>query len=229
MNKEVIIACDFSSKEEFIQFISKFDEKLFLKIGMELFYKEGVEIVEYAKNQGHKIFLDLKLHDIPNTVYKALINLKTLDVDFITIHASGGSEMMKAVSKALENSSTKALAVTILTSLDDKVLKDELNIDLDVKSSVLNLATLAKNAGINHIVCSPNEVQLIKENLDIACITPGIRLAGDSKSDQKRVTTPQDAYKFGSDYIVVGRSITNSEDVVEAYKRCIREFGGLYE
>ncbi len=226
MNKQVIIACDFSTKEDFVNFISKFEEQLFLKIGMELFYNAGKEVVEYAKKRGHKVFLDLKLHDIPNTVYKAMKNLVELEVDFVTVHASGGFEMMSVVAKALEHSETKALAVTVLTSLDNNSLKEELNINSDVNEHVLKLATLAKRSGINHIVCSPNEVQTIKNKLDVVCITPGIRLIGDSKSDQKRVTTPKDAYALGSDYIVVGRSITNSADAVQAYKRCVKEFGG---
>ncbi len=229
MNREVIIACDFSNKEDFVNFVSKFKEKLFLKIGMELFYEAGIEVIEYAKKQGHKVFLDLKLHDIPNTVYKAMLNLDRLGVDFVTVHASGGAEMMKAVSQALQNSETKALAVTVLTSLDDNALQNELNVNGDVNSQVLKLATLAKQSGINHIVCSPNEVETIKKQIDLVCITPGIRLDGDDKSDQKRVTTPKDAYNFGSDYIVVGRSITNSNDVVAAYQKCVKEFGGQNE
>lgn len=229
MNREVIIACDFSSRSDFVNFVSKFDQQLFLKIGMELFYKEGPEIVEYAKKCGHKVFLDLKLHDIPNTVHKALLNVKELDVEFVTVHASGGSEMLKSVTSALEGSNTKALAVTILTSIDEEMLSNELNVNVDLKSQVLNLAKLSKESGIYGVVCSPNEVTTIKENVDIACITPGIRMIGDSASDQKRISTPKDAYEMGSDFIVVGRSITGSSDVVAAYNECAKQFGGSHE
>ncbi len=229
MNREVIIACDFASKAEFIKFIEKFDQKLFLKIGMELFYKEGPSIIEYAKSLGHKIFLDLKLHDIPNTVHKAMLNIKSLEVDFVTVHASGGSEMLKAVATALEGSKTTALAVTVLTSIDNDMLNNELCVKNDVESQVINLAKLTKASGLNAIVCSPQEVKKIKEHVDIKCITPGIRMVGDDVGDQKRVTTPKDAYEFGSDYIVVGRSITGSSDVVSAYNKCASEFGGNNE
>ncbi|MFV0424816.1 MAG: orotidine-5'-phosphate decarboxylase [Bacilli bacterium] len=229
MNREVIIACDFSSRVEFINFVNKFNQPLFLKIGMELFYKEGPEIVEYAKKCGHKVFLDLKLHDIPNTVYKSLLNIKNLNVEFVTVHASGGSAMLKQVSKALEGSNTKALAVTILTSIDDEMLEEELNVKVDLKSQVVNLAKISKKSGIFGVICSPNEVTVIKENVDIACVTPGIRMSKDTADDQKRIATPKDAYEMGSDFIVVGRSITASEDVVSAYNTCAKQFGGSYE
>lgn len=229
MNREVIIACDFSSRTEFESFINKFDQQLFLKIGMELFYKEGIEIVKYAKSKGHKVFLDLKLHDIPNTVYKAMLNLKDLDVDFVTVHASGGSEMLKSVSKALEGSNTKALAVSILTSIDEEMLRDELGVNKSLQDQVLSYAKLANSCGIYGLVCSPNEVEVIKQSVDIACVTPGIRLADDSVGDQKRVATPSSAYEMGSDYIVVGRSITGSNDVVTAYNTCVNQFGGNNE
>lgn len=229
MNREVIIACDFSSRVEFINFVNKFNQPLFLKIGMELFYKEGPEIVEYAKKCGHKVFLDLKLHDIPNTVYKSLLNIKNLNVEFVTVHASGGSAMLKQVSKALEGSNTKALAVTILTSIDDEMLEEELNVKVDLKSQVVNLAKISKKSGIFGVICSPNEVTVIKENVDIACVTPGIRMSKDTADDQKRIATPKDAYEMGSDFIVVGRSITASENVVSAYNTCAKQFGGSYE
>ncbi len=229
MNKQVIIACDFSSKEDFVNFISKFDSPLFLKIGMELFYNGGVEIIKYALKKQHKVFLDLKLHDIPNTVYKTLLVLKKLDVSFISVHASGGKKMLEAAAKALEGSKTKLVAVTVLTSLDDHVLCEELNVNSDVEQQVLRLAKLAKKCKINHIVCSANEVKKIKNEMDFKCITPGIRLANDSFQDQKRVTTPKDAYEFGSDYIVVGRSITKSDDVLESYKKIVKDFGGQNE
>ncbi len=230
MNREVIIACDFSTKEDLLQFLSKFnDEKLFLKLGMEIYYKEGNEIVKLIQSMGHKIFLDLKLHDIPNTVYKALRNIAKLNVEFVTVHATGGSEMLKSVTDALKDSSTKALAVTVLTSIDNQILKNELNVGTNVENQVVNLAKISKECGIYGVICSPNEVEAIKSNVDIACVTPGIRMTGDSVGDQKRISTPSDAYKMGSDYIVVGRSITASDDVVNAYKRCVEEFGGSYE
>ncbi len=226
MNKEVIIACDFATRSDFICFVSKFEQPLFLKIGMELFYKEGPAIIEYAKLRGHKVFLDLKLHDIPNTVYKAMLNIKDLDVDFVTVHASGGSEMLKSVSKALSGSKTRALAVTVLTSIDEKMLEEELGVKNNLQEQVLNYAKISKESGISGIVCSPNEVQFIKENLDITCVTPGIRMSDDNNEDQKRVATPSGAYEMGSDYIVVGRSITQSDDVVKAYEECVKQFGG---
>ncbi len=229
MNREVIIACDFSSRSDFVNFVSKFNQPLFLKIGMELFYKEGPEIVEYAKKCGHKVFLDLKLHDIPNTVHKAMLNIKELEVEFVTVHATGGSEMLKSVSSALEGSKTKALAVTILTSIDEEILAGELNVKVDLNSQVLQLAKISRESGIYGVVCSPNEVLTIKENVDIACITPGIRMIGDAVGDQKRISTPKDAYEMGSDYIVVGRSITASDDVVKAYNECAKQFGGNHE
>ncbi len=229
MNREVIVACDFSSRADLVKFVSKFDQPLFLKIGMELFYKEGPEIIEYVKKCGHKVFLDLKLHDIPNTVYKAMLNIKELDVEFVTVHASGGSAMLSKVTEALEGSNTKALAVTILTSIDNEMLQNELGVNKSLEEQVENLAKVSKSSGIYGVVCSPNEVSVIKENVDIACVTPGIRMAGDDAGDQKRISTPQDAYEMGSDYIVVGRSITASDDVVSAYNKCASQFGGSDE
>lgn len=229
MNKEVIIACDFSSKEELEKFLSNFNQKLFLKIGMELYYKEGPTIVEYAKKLGHKVFLDLKLHDIPNTVHKALKNIAKLNVDFVTVHASGGSTMLKATSEALEGTNTKALAVTVLTSIDSTTLTNELNVSKSIEEQAVHLAKLAFDNNIYGVICSPNEVVEIKKHVDIACITPGIRLAGDAVGDQKRVATPHDAYNMGSDYIVVGRSITSSNNPSESYNTCVKQFGGNYE
>lgn len=229
MNREVIIACDFSTRGDFVNFVSKFNQQLFLKIGMELFYKEGPEIVEYAKKCGHKVFLDLKLHDIPNTVHKAMLNVKDLDVEFVTVHATGGSEMLKSVTKALEGSNTKALAVTVLTSIDEAMLKNDLGVNKTLNEQVIHLARVSKESGIYGVVCSPNEVKAIKEHVDIACVTPGIRMVGDSVGDQKRVSTPSDAFEMGSDFIVVGRSITASDDVVSAYEMCVKQFGGSYE
>ncbi|MFV0499439.1 MAG: orotidine-5'-phosphate decarboxylase [Bacilli bacterium] len=229
MNREVIIACDFSNRKDFVKFIDKFNEPLFLKIGMELFYKEGIEIIEYVKSKNHKVFLDLKLHDIPNTVYKAMLNIAKLDVEFVTVHASGGSEMLKSAAKAVKNTSTKILGVTVLTSIDEEILNNELNVNMSVRKQAVNLAKLCKENDIFGVICSPNEVKDIKNQVNIKCVTPGIRLTGDSLSDQKRVATPNDAYKMGSDYIVVGRSITASEDAVLSYKKCVKLFGGSYE
>lgn len=225
MNKDVIIACDFENKKELEEFLNKFDEQLFLKIGMELFYQEGPSIIKYVKDLGHKVFLDLKLHDIPNTVYKSMLNIKKLDVEFVTIHAAGGYEMMSKVSEALEGSNTKALAVTILTSIDDKILNDELNIKSSLDQQVKHLALLSKKAGIYGVICSPQEVEMLKKE-DINCITPGIRLADNNNDDQKRVMTPEMARIAGSDYIVVGRSITNSSDVVKSYHEIRKQFKG---
>lgn len=225
MNKDVIIACDFENKKELEEFLNKFDEQLFLKIGMELFYQEGPSIIKYVKDLGHKVFLDLKLHDIPNTVYKSMLNIKKLDVEFVTIHAAGGYEMMSKVSEALEGSNTKALAVTILTSIDDKILNDELNIKTSLDQQVKHLALLSKKAGIYGVICSPQEVEMLKKE-DINCITPGIRLADNKNDDQKRVMTPEMARIAGSDYIVVGRSITNSSDVVKSYHEIRKQFKG---
>lgn len=224
MNKDVIIACDFESKKELESFLSNFNESLFLKIGMELFYQEGPSIIKYVKSLGHKVFLDLKLHDIPNTVYKAMLNIKKLDVEFVTIHAAGGFEMMQKASLALENSNTKALAVTVLTSIDDDILNNELNVKNNIIEQVRHLALLSKKAGIYGVICSPLEVEALKKE-DIVCVTPGIRI-DDNKDDQKRVMSPSLARKAGSDYIVVGRSITNSDNVVKAYHDIKKQFKG---
>lgn len=222
--KDVMIACDFSSKEDLFNFLEPLKQyKPFLKIGMELFYKEGPEMVRELKRQGYKIFLDLKLCDIPNTVHKAMKNLATLGVDITNVHASGGIKMMQAAKEALEGTNTKLIAVTILTSLDNEALKNELDINKEVKDVVYDYASNAKKAGLDGIVCSPFEAPLAKE-LGLISVTPGIRLAGDAKGDQKRVTTPADANKLGSTYIVVGRSITGSADPVASYLKCVEEF-----
>lgn len=228
---DVIIACDFSSKEETLKFLDQFkEEKPFVKIGMELFYAEGGEIVKEIKKRGHKIFLDLKLCDIPNTVYKAMKNIAALGVDMTNVHAFGSIEMMKAAKKAINevNPKTKLIAVTVLTSSDQNVLDNELMIDGNINDVILKYASNTKEAGLDGVVCSPLESKIIKEKCgeDFLTVTPGIRFADDAKGDQKRVTTPAMAKEIGSSYIVVGRSITGAKDPVEAYRRCVREFIG---
>ena len=228
---DVIIACDFSSKEETLKFLDQFkEEKPFVKIGMELFYAEGSEIVKEIKKRGHKIFLYLKLCDIPNTVYKAMKNIAALGVDMTNVHAFGSIEMMKAAKKAINevNPETKLIAVTVLTSSDQNVLDNELMIDGNINDVILKYASNTKEAGLDGVVCSPLESKIIKEKCgeDFLTVTPGIRFADDAKGDQKRVTTPAMAKEIGSSYIVVGRSITGAKDPVEAYRRCVREFIG---
>lgn len=231
MCKDVIIACDFSSKEELYSFLEKLgDQKPYLKVGMELYYKEGAPMVRELKAKGFKIFLDLKLHDIPNTVYKAMRNLGELGVDITNVHASGGVKMMAAALKGLregagEGAMPKLIAVTQLTSTDAETLKNELLIGETLENTVKHYALNAKTAGLDGVVCSPLEASIIKE-LGLISVTPGIRLAGDSVDDQKRVTTPSKAREMGSTYIVVGRSITGAEDPREAYLRCTKEFKG---
>lgn len=231
MCKDVIIACDFSSKEELYAFLEKLgDQKPYLKVGMELYYKEGAPMVRELKAKGFKIFLDLKLHDIPNTVYKAMRNLGELGVDITNLHAAGGIKMMEAALKGLregagEGKIPKLIAVTQLTSTDADTLKNELLINESLEDTVKHYALNAKKAGLDGVVCSPLEAGIVKE-LGLMSVTPGIRLAGDSVNDQKRVTTPQIAREMGSTYIVVGRSITGADDPREAYLRCSREFKG---
>lgn len=229
MKREVIIACDFSSQAETLAFLDKFtEEKPFVKIGMELFYGAGPEIVKEIKKRGHKIFLDLKLHDIPNTVHKAMKNLAELDVDMVNVHAAGTIEMMNGAKKALEEKGSKAilLAVTQLTSTSEEVMHNELWIDRGMEETVQHYAHNAQTAGCDGVVCSPLEVEAVaaKCGKDFVTVTPGIRFASDSKGDQKRVTTPAKAHDLGSHYIVVGRSITASADPVEAYRRASAEF-----
>ena len=231
MCKDVIIACDFSSKEELYSFLEKLgDQKPYLKVGMELYYKEGAPMVRELKAKGFKIFLDLKLHDIPNTVYKAMRNLGELGVDITNVHASGGVKMMAAALKGLregagEEAIPKLIAVTQLTSTDAETLKNELLIGETLENTVKHYALNAKTAGLDGVVCSPLEASIIKD-LGLISVTPGIRLAGDSVDDQKRVTTPSKAREMGSTYIVVGRSITGAENPREAYLRCTKEFKG---
>ncbi|MBO8424192.1 MAG: orotidine-5'-phosphate decarboxylase [Firmicutes bacterium] len=231
MKREVIIACDFSSKEDVNAFLAKTgDAKPYLKIGMELFYKEGPEMVRELKERGYKIFLDLKLHDIPNTVYKAMINLGELGVDITNVHAAGGIKMMEYALKGLTEGAEKAgreraklIAITQLTSTDERTLKEELLIPVPLKDTVKAYAENAAKAGLDGVVCSAHEAGIIKE-LGLISVTPGIRLRGDSADDQKRVATPALAKEWGSTYIVVGRSITGAADPLAAYEECVRQF-----
>ena len=230
MGKAVIIACDFKDKEETLNFLNKFeDEKLYLKIGMELFYSEGPEIVREIKKRGHKIFLDLKLHDIPNTVEKAMKSLAKLDVDMTNVHASGTIKMMEAGLRGLtKEDGTRPLliAVTQLTSTSQEVMEQDLLIKENIEDVVMHYAENSKKAGLDGVVCSPLEVQAVKKKCgkEFLTITPGIRFSEDSKDDQSRITTPAKAKELGSDYIVVGRSITKAENPQEAYRKCVEDF-----
>lgn len=231
--KDLIIAMDFPSKEKADEFLINFKgQKLFLKIGMELFYKEGPQIVKEYKKLGHKIFLDLKLHDIPNTVKSATKSLIDLDVDMINFHISGGFNMLKEANEVIINSNKNiiALGVTMLTSNDENIMHKEIKIDnnLSLNDVILSYANLAKNAGLQGIVCSALEVPKIKENLgeNFVTVTPGIRPKSSQSDDQKRVVSPSDARNLGSDYIVVGRSITKSENPLDAYRKIKKEFLG---
>lgn len=229
--RDVIIACDFSTKEQTLAFLDQFTTvKPFVKIGMELFYAEGPSIVTEIKARGHKIFLDLKLHDIPNTVYKAMKNVARLQVDMTNVHAAGTIEMMKAAQKAIDevNPSTQLIAVTQLTSTSEEVMQEELWIDHPINDTVQHYAQNTEKAGLAGVVCSPLEARLVKEvcSENFITVTPGIRFDDATKGDQKRVTTPAMAKEIGSHYIVVGRPITAAEDPVAAYERCVREFVG---
>ncbi len=232
MAKDVIIACDFPSKEATLNFLSKFEnEKPFVKIGMELFYAEGPQIVRDIKAMGHKIFLDLKLHDIPNTVKSAMKVLSNLDVDMTNLHASGTVEMMKAALEGLtkpDGTRPILIAVTQLTSTSEEIMKKDLLISETLENTVAHYAENAKIAGLDGIVCSPLESKSVHEKLgsDFLTITPGIRFAGGDKGDQIRVTTPADARALTSDYIVVGRPITGASDPVSAYRQACAEFIG---
>ena len=230
MAKDVIIACDFNSQEETLKFLDRFtDCKPFVKIGMELYYAAGPEIVKEIKKRGHKIFLDLKLHDIPNTVNKAMKVLRDLDVDITNVHAAGTIPMMEAALKGLEKEDgTRALliAVTQLTSTDQEHMEKDLLIKEPMEEVVMHYAENAKNAGLDGVVCSPLEAGAVHARCGEAflTITPGVRFADGDVQDQKRVMTPEEAKKAGSDYIVMGRPITQAEDPVEAYKRAVKEF-----
>ena len=228
MGKDVIIACDFKNKEELFKFLEPFKGlNPFLKIGMEIFYKEGPSLVRELKEKGCRIFLDLKLHDIPNTVEKAMRNISELGVEIVNCHAAGGVEMMKAARRGLdyteEGKKSELIAVTQLTSISQEALENELLINRPLNEVVKAYALNAKEAGLQGVVCSPLEAPIIKE-LGLISVTPGIRFADNSKDDQKRVATPDYAKELGSTYIVVGRAITGAEDPVAQYNRCIKEF-----
>ena len=232
MPHDVIIACDFPSAEETFRFLDRFGPvRPFVKIGMELFYSEGPSIVRSLKERGHRIFLDLKLHDIPNTVKKAMRVLSSLDVDLCNVHAAGSVSMMEAAVEGLtrpDGSRPLLIAVTQLTSTDQETMERDLWIREPIRDVVLHYAANAKAAGLDGVVCSPLEAGLIHETCGIGflTVTPGIRFAGGDAGDQKRVTTPSDAKRLGSDYIVVGRPVTAAEDPPAAYRKCLEEFLG---
>ena len=232
MGKDVIIACDFASAEDTFKFLDKFtDRKPFVKIGMELFYAEGPAIVREIKKRGHKIFLDLKLHDIPNTVKKSMAVLSNLDVDICNLHAGGTCRMMEAALEGLtraDGTRPLLIAVTQLTSTDQEAMENDLLIKEPIDKVVMHYAHNAKKAGLDGVVCSPLEAGKVHEicGSDFLTVTPGVRFADGDIGDQKRVMTPAQAKSIGSDYIVVGRPITAAADPVAAYNRCIEEFVG---
>lgn len=230
MGKDVIIACDFASADETFKFLDNFtDEKPFVKIGMELYYAEGPAIVKEIKRRGHKIFLDLKLHDIPNTVKKSMAVLSKLDVDMTNLHAAGTIDMMKAALEGLtreDGTRPILIAVTQLTSTSEQRMQDELLINASINDTIVKYAQNAKEAGLDGVVCSPLEAGMVKDacSRDFITVTPGVRFADGDVGDQVRVTTPEKAKDIGSDYIVVGRPITQADDPVAAYRRCCAEF-----
>ena len=232
MGRDVIIACDFDSKEQTLAFLDKLgDHKPYVKIGMELYYAEGPSIVKALKERGYKIFLDLKLHDIPNTVKKAMKVLSNLDVDMCNLHAAGTCKMMEAALEGLtreDGSRPLLIAVTQLTSTTQERMEADMLIDEPMEKVVSHYATNAKNSGLDGVVCSPLESGKVHEvcGEGFLTVTPGVRFADDDKGDQARVTTPAKAKELGSDYIVVGRSITAAADPKAAYERCIAEFVG---
>ena len=229
--KDVIIACDFSSREATLEFLDRFPagEKPFVKIGMELFYAEGPSIVREIKARGHRIFLDLKLHDIPNTVRKAMKVLSSLDVDMCNVHAAGTVEMMKAALEGLtrpDGSRPLLIAVTQLTSTSEERMRKELLIDAGIGETIVKYASNAREAGLDGVVCSPLEAAMVKQACgpEFLAVTPGIRFADAAADDQVRITTPLRARTIGSDFIVVGRPITAAADPVAAYRKCVRQF-----
>ncbi len=231
MGQDVIVACDFATKEDTLRFLDNFaqEEKPFVKIGMELYYAEGPEIVREIKRRGHKIFLDLKLHDIPNTVEKAMRVLSKLDVDMTNLHAAGTVKMMEAAIRGLtreDGTRPLLIAVTQLTSTDQERMEKEILIDKPLEEVVMEYAINADRAGLDGVVCSPLEAGVVHEAVGqgFLTVTPGVRFEDGEKGDQSRVTTPAKAKELGSDYIVVGRPITQAEDPLEAYRRCVREF-----
>ena len=232
MGKDVIVACDFSSAAETFAFLDRFEDgKPFVKIGMELFYAEGPSIVRAVKERGHRVFLDLKLHDIPNTVKKAMAVLSSLDADIVNLHAAGTTAMMTAALEGLtrpDGSRPLLIAVTQLTSTDQQSMERDLWIREPIDEVVMHYALTARNAGLDGVVCSPLEAGKVHEvcGAGFLTVTPGVRFSDGAKGDQKRVTTPAEAKAIGSDYIVVGRPITASADPAAAYERCVREFVG---
>ncbi|WP_145541245.1 orotidine-5'-phosphate decarboxylase [Staphylococcus warneri] len=222
MKQLPIIALDFESADKVNAFLDQFDEPLFVKVGMELFYQTGPKLIKSIKDRGHSIFLDLKSHDIPNTVSKAMEGLAKLDVDLVNVHAAGGKAMMEAAIKGLRqhNKHTKIIAVTQLTSTTETQLHEEQNIQTTIEEAVLNYAKLSQQAGLDGVVCSPLEAELITAQLgkDFMKVTPGIRPEGSAQNDQKRITTPEQAKQLGSTHIVVGRPITQSDDPVKSYQ-----------
>ena len=232
MGKDVIVACDFKSAEDTFAFLDKFTgRKPFVKIGMELFYAEGPSIVREIKKRGHKIFLDLKLHDIPNTVKKAMSVLRNLDVDITNLHAAGTKRMMEVALEGLtreDGTRPLLIAVTQLTSTDQEAMENDLLIKAPIDEVVMHYAKNASDAGLDGVVCSPLEAEKVHNTCgkEFLTITPGVRFADGDIGDQKRVMTPAEAKKIGSDYIVVGRPITAAEDPVAAYERCVNEFIG---
>ena len=231
--KDVIIALDFPTREETLAFLDRFPagDKPFVKIGMELFYAEGPAIVRDIKARGHKVFLDLKLHDIPNTVKRAMNVLSRLDVDMVNLHAAGASEMMKAAIEGLtrpDGTRPIIIAVTQLTSTDAAALKNELLIDVPMAETVMRYAKNAAGCGLDGVVCSPLEAAIVKENCgeNFLTVTPGIRFADSAVGDQKRIMTPEKAAHSGCDYLVMGRPITQAEDPVAAYRRALKDFLG---
>ena len=232
MGKDVIIALDFSTAEETLNFLDKFadnDRKPYVKVGMELYYAEGPAIIKAIKKRGHKLFLDLKLHDIPNTVRKAMSVLSNLDVDMVNVHAAGTIDMMKAAKEGLtreDGSRPLLIAVTQLTSTSQERMTNELLIEEDIDKVVIKYAENADDAGLDGVVCSPLEAGKIHHacGQQFLTVTPGVRFADGDKGDQVRVTTPEQAKEIGSDYIVVGRPITQAADPVAAYNRCVAEF-----
>jgi orotidine-5'-phosphate decarboxylase len=232
MGKDVIVACDFDSAERVFEFLDLFkEEKPFVKIGMELYYAEGPSIVREIKRRGHKIFLDLKLHDIPNTVKKSMAVLSRLDVDMCNLHAAGTITMMEAALQGLtreDGTRPLLIAVTQLTSTDQETMTKDLLIDRPINDVVMHYASNAKQAGLDGVVCSPREASIVHEKCgnSFLTVTPGVRFADGEVGDQKRVMTPEQARLIGSDYIVVGRPITAAEDPVSAYRRCVKEFVG---
>lgn len=231
MAKDVIIACDFSSARQTFDFLDKFEgtRKPFVKIGMELYYAEGPQIVREIKRRGHPVFLDLKLHDIPNTVRKSMKVLSSLDIDMTNVHAAGTIEMMQAAIEGLtrpDGTRPLLIAVTQLTSTSEERMQQELLIGAGINETIVKYADNARKAGLDGVVCSPLEAGMVKEacGKDFVTVTPGVRFADAAADDQVRITTPAKARQIGSDYIVVGRPITAAEDPVAAYNRCLEEF-----